>query len=199
MDIPRRSFLGLCAAGAGTLAFGGASRAFGGSATLVRPPVVTDEDDFTARCVRCYRCVSACPTGVIEPAKLEDGLLEVRTPKMNFHAGYCDFCNECVKVCPTGALVAGDSQQPAQGRIGHAEVDPERCLAYFNGCDVCIRECPYGAISANAFGQPVVDDGRCNGCGVCVNVCPALVYRSYSGSDTRGIEVVRDAAGPTSS
>ena len=36
----------------------------------------------------------------------------------------------------------------------------------------------------------MVDPALCNGCGVCENVCPALVYRSFSGGNRRGIKVV---------
>lgn len=190
MTISRRGFACLCAAGVGTVAFGGAARAFGGTGDLLRPPVAASEDDFLSKCLRCYRCVSACHTNAIDVARLEDGLIEVKTPKMNFHRGYCDFCNECVKVCPTGAIAQADPLRPETGRIGVAVVDEERCLAFFNGCDVCVEKCPYEAISMDGQGHPVVDASKCNGCGICVYACPALVYRSYSGSDARGIEVV---------
>lgn len=193
MPITRRRFVGLCLGSVGALA-GAEALAFAGTSPLLRPPLAIDEGAFISKCLRCYRCISICPTGVIEPAVVEDGLLEIKTPKLNFHQGYCDFCNKCVDVCPTGALVPADPENPAQGRIGHAVVDPDRCLAFYNGCDQCVQRCPYGAITANEFGQPVVDESICNGCGVCVYICPALIYRSYGGSDTRGIEVVVDAS-----
>lgn len=36
---------------------------------LIRPPKVTDEEDFLARCIKCGRCISVCPTNVISAAE----------------------------------------------------------------------------------------------------------------------------------
>lgn len=192
MPITRRGFIGLCVGAVGTLSFGEAALQTGNGNQLLRPPIVKTEAEFISRCIRCYRCVSVCHTGAIVPAKIEDGLLELKTPKLNFHQGYCDFCNKCVEVCPTAALEPCDPFNPSSGRIGHAQLMPDRCLAFYSGCDKCVQECPYEAITVNEFGQPQINDKLCNGCGLCVFVCPALIYRSYTGSDERGIEVFRD-------
>lgn len=193
MDLSRKAFVGVAATAIGLTAFGGAAKVLGGNEELLRPPVVLDEAAFISKCVRCYRCISACHTGALVPATLDDGLLEIKTPKFDFRQGSCDFCNECVKVCPTHAIDVCDPLNPEQGRIGIAVVIPERCVAYYNGCVVCKDACPYEAISVNESGHPVVDESRCNGCGICENVCPALVYRSFSGGNQRGITVVKNS------
>lgn len=194
MGMTRKAFLGTGAAAVCATAFGGAALALGGPEELLRPPVVRDEAEFVSRCVRCYRCISACHTGVLVPATFDDGLLSVKTPTMDFHRGSCDFCGECAEVCPTQAIEQCDPAKPSEGRIGYAVVQEDRCLAYSTGCLVCETACPYGAISLDANQRPTVDVDRCNGCGVCENVCPALVYRSFSGGTRRGIVVVKDEA-----
>ena len=118
---------------------------------------------------------------------VSDSLLDARTPVLKMHRGSCDFCDLCRRVCPTGAIGTFD---PEQDKIGVAVVQTDRCLAYSGGCTKCYQECPYDAISLNSADCPVVDPALCNGCGVCENVCPALVYRSFSGGNRRGIKVV---------
>ena len=191
-SLSRKAFLGVGASALCLGAFGSAVKALGGREGLLRPPVVKDEADFISKCMRCYRCISVCPTGALVPASLNDGLLEVRTPTLDFKQGYCDFCNKCVEVCPTRIIEACDPNDPSSGRIGVAEVVPDRCIAYFSGCVECKDQCPYGAITIDGSGHPLVDDGLCNGCGVCENVCPALVYRSFAGRGHRGIVIVKN-------
>ena len=118
---------------------------------------------------------------------MEDGLLQARTPVLDFHKGYCDFCGKCQTACPTGALGSFD---PQRDKLGVAVVQKDRCIAYFEGCVECEKACPYEAIALNDVGHPVIDAAKCNGCGVCENVCPALVYRSFAGGSRRGVVVV---------
>lgn len=195
MGVTRRAFLGLGAATAASCALGGVAWASAGAQSdLLRPPVVDDEVDFAARCIRCYRCIEACHTRALRPADISAGLAAWSMPVFDFHKGACDFCNACVEACPVRALRVADPDHPETGRIGTAQVQPDRCIAFEHGCEVCVEACPYGAISKGAGGVPQVDDARCNGCGVCENVCPALVYRSFSGGSRRGIVVVSDAS-----
>ena len=58
----------------------------------VRPPGGQDENRLVASCIRCERCVEACPRGALRPAHIEDGIVSVRTPTTNFNDGWCDFC-----------------------------------------------------------------------------------------------------------
>lgn len=193
MNLTRRALLGLGVATAASCALGGTARALGDGETLLRPPLVIDEADFAARCLRCYRCIEACHTQALRPADIRAGVAVWTTPTFDFHKGACDFCNECVRVCPTEALQVADPLRPDLGRIGVARVQQDRCIAFEHGCEVCAQACPYGAMEIAHDGTPVVDDARCNGCGVCENACPALVYRSFGGGSRRGIVVVRNA------
>lgn len=189
-ELDRRSFLGGCACVAAMLGVGGLASAVGRiDDGMLRPPGGQDEARLASACVRCDRCRSVCPRGVIGVASIESGLVNARTPVIDFHKGYCDFCDKCAQVCPTGAIRAFDE---AEEKIGVAIVQRDRCLAYFNGCVVCAGACEYGAVAVDGDGHPVVDAARCNGCGRCVDVCPALVYRSFSGGARRGIEVVAE-------
>lgn len=154
---------------------------------LLRPPGGQDEAEFIAKCVKCDRCRSICPTSVIGLANLSDGISDARTPVMKFHLGYCDFCNKCVEVCPTQALRTFDMKTV---KIGLAVVKKDICIAWDSmGCTICKDECPYDAIRLDEQRRPVVDSEKCNGCGLCVKVCPALVMKSYVGGKVRGIEV----------
>jgi len=125
---------------------------------------------------------------------LEDGLLEARTPKIDFHEGLCDFCNRCIEVCPTGALKPFD---PEMEKIGIAVVMQDYCIAWKNPntCIKCLEPCSYDAISFEN-GVPLVNADNCNGCGACEYVCPAHVNRSVTGDmmrGTRGIMVFSDS------
>lgn len=190
-SLTRKAFLGVGATAVGLGVFGGIVRALANEDAVLRPPLVDDEGEFAARCVRCCRCIEVCHTHALVPAVIEDGVLVMKTPKFDFHRGSCDFCNECADVCPTDAIKHVDSFDPEAGCIGVAVVQTDRCVAYFNGCRKCAEQCPFEVISLNENGYPVVDEKRCNGCGVCEFICPALVYRSFSGGNRRGIVVVR--------
>lgn len=191
--LTRRAFVGIGVAAAFG-ALGGVAWASTPDAGLLRPPVVDDETAFAARCLRCYRCIEACPTKAVRPADFEGGIVAVGTPVMDFHRGICNFCNACVDACPTAALRPADPDDPASGRIGVAQIQPDRCIAFEYGCDVCEKACPYEAIELADDGTPRVVEERCNGCGACENQCPALVLRSFGGGTRRGVVIVAEAA-----
>lgn len=183
----RRAVVGLAAATAACAALGGTVKAFAGEMPLLRPPGAQDEAMLWAACIKCDRCRSICPTGVIGVASAGDGFVNARTPVLDFHRGLCDFCGLCERVCPTGAIGPFDESTE---KVGMAVVQKDRCIAYFDGCRECADACPYEAISLDEAAHPIVDPQLCNGCGVCENICPALVYRSFSGGTRRGIQVV---------
>jgi ferredoxin-type protein NapG len=194
----RRAFLGAAGGVVAMIGLGGAAKALAGG-QLLRPPGGQDESAFLARCLKCDRCRSICPTGVIGIARVEDGFVNARTPLMKFHLGECTFCGKCTEVCPTRALQAyhtrdaefhGSTVRVPDVRIGVATVLTDRCIAWNSGtCEVCSKACPYGAISRDSSDHPVVHKDLCNGCGICTYVCPALTARSYIGGTLRGIEV----------
>ena len=135
----------------------GSMRYFG-STSLVRPPGGQDEVSLVSKCVHCYRCVEACPSGVIVPARLDHGVFNMQTPRLEFSEctpgnldimRYCDFCVEgnggvprCAQVCPTTALDLGACGNIDDVVIGKAEIDPELCIAYRSGhCAYCFDAC----------------------------------------------------------
>ena len=91
------------------LGLGGLS--FTRAEAIIRPPGGQDEAHVISACIRCMKCYEACPRTVIKAAHGESGILEMRTPTLDFSNGWCDFCEEensgiplCVKSCPTQAL-----------------------------------------------------------------------------------------------
>jgi ferredoxin-type protein NapG len=188
--VTRRAFLGLCASTAAFAALGGTAKALDGDESLLRPPGSGDEAAFVSACIKCDRCRSVCPTGVISVATVEDGFLHAREPKLDFHRGVCTFCGKCEQVCATGAIGPFD---PASDKIGVAIVQRDRCLSFTRGCTNCEGSCDYGALVFDDSGHPTVDAGACNGCGACENACTALVYGTFAGGTRRGIVVVTTA------
>lgn len=189
--ITRRVFAVGAVGAAGMFAIGGAGYALDGGDTLLRPPGGQDEAAFKASCLKCDKCRSICPQNCISVGILEDGLLNYRAPKLDFHKGYCTFCNLCIQVCPTKALAPFDE---ARDKLGCAVIDEEQCIAYQKGgCQQCVDACAYGAVTLDGSRRPVVDAALCNGCGLCEYVCPSASFRSFSGSRNRGINVQREA------
>ena len=190
----RRTFVVGASALIASVTVGAAARPFVAEADVLRPPGAVPEDEFMARCIKCERCISVCPTDVLEPLGIEAGILQARTPQLNFASGSCTFCDLCRQVCPTAAIGEMDPNVPATGRIGCAILHEDRCLAFLetNSCGICVDACPYKALSFDAGRRPVVDEAKCNGCGECVRICPANVFTSFSGGTARGIEVVTE-------
>ncbi|WP_101722303.1 4Fe-4S dicluster domain-containing protein [Eggerthella timonensis] len=210
MNAPLMTRRSLVVGGVGAallLGLGGASRyAWATDRQLLRPPGGQDEDRFIGLCVRCDRCRQACPMHAIESAGVEDGLIDVRTPKLNFRtsalgrtigtteyheagSGYCNFCDpegaggktkKCIACCPTGALQEFDE---FSDKIGVAVIDPVYCINFPQmgqtptGCRLCVDACPYEAVAMNDQQRPEVVADKCNGCGKCEAVCPSASYR----------------------
>ena len=184
--VTRRVFaVGLASAGAlGCL--GVAARALGAEVPLLRPPGSSSEEQLLGACIRCGRCVEACGCGCAQYGSLRQGLLNARTPYLDFTKGSCDFCGSCINACPTGALGQLDV---SPGAIGFALVDQQRCVS----CERCVGACSYAAISWDAGrAVPSVDRALCNGCGACEWVCPSSSLGFFDGAAVRAIHVVRE-------
>ncbi|MDR2714024.1 MAG: 4Fe-4S binding protein [Coriobacteriales bacterium] len=150
---------------------------------LLRPPGVQDEQDFLARCIRCGRCIEACPYVCLKAANDASGMA-VGTPVLNVRDQACKLCEDfpCVNACPTDALRNVESR--ADVDMGLAVIDTELCIAMKGmRCEVCYRVCPLidTAItidyrprkgdSIHAIFAPQVDAEKCVGCGLCVERC----------------------------
>ncbi|MDR1359256.1 MAG: 4Fe-4S dicluster domain-containing protein [Coriobacteriales bacterium] len=152
-----------------------------------------------AACIRCAKCIEICPREVIAPAHIEKGLLNSRTPTLDFSHDYCDFCLDenggdplCAKACPTDALCLPDQATDANTIIGKAVIRKDWCLAFMLiGCRFCYDACPYHAIELDSYGRPFVIEADCNGCGACESVCVSLQNASISSGATERAVVVR--------
>ncbi|MEJ5358098.1 MAG: 4Fe-4S binding protein [Desulfobacterales bacterium] len=173
-DPGRRAVIAAVVAGAATVSLGRIGGATGAtwSPSLVRPPGALAEEEFLSRCIRCGQCMRVCPTNVIHPAGLEEGLEALWTPKLDFRAGTsgCQHtCIACGQLCPTAAIRPlrleerlGTAEFASRGplRIGCAFVDRGRCLpwAMDRPCIVCQENCP---VSPKAiFTRPVYNEVR---------------------------------------
>ena len=195
VSVSRRSLL-IGVGGTAALLGLGALR-YAGHVPLNRPPGGQDEAHLVSACIRCEKCYEACPRHVIKPAKIEDGLLGMRSPQLDFSADYCDFCAEenggvplCVASCPTEALKPGST--PETGVLGLAELNQVLCLAYrLIGCRFCYDACEYEAMALDENNRPYVLNDACNGCGACESVCVSLQNGSISAGATERAIVVR--------
>lgn len=203
--VSRRTFALGAIGAAGLVALGAGARVLP-SKTLLRPPGGQDEVQLAASCLHCEKCREVCPKSAIGPAHLEDGILNLRTPSLDFRAGWCDFCSDeeggprCVAACPTRALrlpahvVLGSTATGEVGNvvIGVAEVNRDWCLAQRGmGCHECVDACAFDALELGYDHVPVVDAERCNGCGACENACISLTAGAIApGATDRAIVVV---------
>jgi polyferredoxin len=123
---------------------------------VVRPPGALPETEFLSRCIKCGQCMRVCPTNVIHPSGLENGLEGLWTPALNFRIGTsgCQVnCIACGNLCPTAAIRPislderlGRNRFADHGpiKIGTAFIDRGRCLpwAMDRPCIVCQEICP---------------------------------------------------------
>lgn len=154
-----------------------------GNAGLLRPPGSQGESDFLSRCVKCGKCIEACPYQALSPAGDGAGFA-VGTPFVRPRSQACRLCEDfpCVAACPSSAL--RNIQQRSDVHMGTAVINEDLCIA-FKGlrCEVCYRVCPLidDAITIDyrmregdaihAVFAPIINKDSCVGCGLCVQRC----------------------------
>lgn len=171
---------------------------FADAKPVVRPPGGQDESRLISSCIRCERCVEACPRDIIRPAHIEDGIVTARTPQLCFDEGWCDWCGSqeggvplCSAACPTLALGPAGGSTP-DDVLGIARITEDWCLAYrLIGCRYCYDACEHQAIVLDDAGRPHVVSDACNGCGACEYACVSLQSGALvEGATARAITVV---------
>lgn len=149
----------------------------------LRPPGAQSEADFIARCIKCGKCIEACPYAALHVAGAAAGAAS-GTPCIEPREQACRMCDDfpCVAACPTDAL--RDVKERHDMHVGYALIDENVCIAYLGyRCEVCYRVCPLidEAITLSFEGvegdsihtkfEPVVNRKVCTGCGLCVERC----------------------------
>jgi ferredoxin len=155
----------------------------------VSPPGSKSVDHFTATCTACHLCVSACPSRVLVPSFLEFGFLGIMQPRMDYHAGHCNYeCNVCMEICPSGAIQPLNLEEKKTTQLGVAKFIKENCVVYTDNtnCGACSEHCPTKAVNmvpylnmpAKQLVIPKVNPDICIGCGGCEYACPTKPYKA---------------------
>ncbi len=127
------------------------------SKTLLRPPMSREERDFLTSCIRCDECVKACPTGLLKPSGIENGMRALWSPVMRPTEGWCmQGCNACSQACPTDAILKYPIEEKYSYKSGTAVFEASRCISHTEGkfCSECIRVCPTNAIQFKKGWEP---------------------------------------------
>jgi ferredoxin-type protein NapG len=152
---------------------GGVARATVGDTTPLRPPGGQDEQRFIGTCIRCDRCRGVCPRSVIKTCTVEDGIINMRSPKLDF------------RVATARAYRRSENHEEQSAVL----TDPYNSLLEAGGsnfcdfCMLCVKNCPTGALKSfdpdhQWIGEAVVEPRFCiafekmGGCRKCVDYCP---------------------------
>lgn len=128
---------------------------------ILRPPGAVR--DFLAKCIRCGKCMEACPYDSIRFLGITAGAL-VHTPYIDPLKTPCYLCQQrgvdgkdrplgkylrCGEACPTGALkrIINDKKVlanvPEELKMGTSVLDRNLCLAWqYDSCGECYYNCP---------------------------------------------------------
>lgn len=169
---------------AGLLPLATETTAAGAGKAPLRPPGALSESEFLARCIRCQRCIDACPNQAILPLDDSFGPRSALTPGIQARRQSCMLCNKvegetlkCTEACPSGALqLIQKDPQVIQEKVamGVAEIDLALCYSYNSwSCGACFRACPFPerAMTLGLWERPEVNPDACVGCGCCERAC----------------------------
>lgn len=174
----------------------------------VIPPGSRSLGRFTSGCTACHRCITACPTRVLQPSLAEYGAGGLFQPVLDFSVGYCDYlCTACGRACPTAAIDRISVGEKKRLKIGSVFLVKEDCIVFTRGtpCGACAEICPTQAVRMAAYRpglpQPVCDSASCVGCGACEFVCPARPRKAIYvvGVDPHSTALIPDPAPPAGS
>ena len=138
----------------------------------LRPPGMMHELMLVNTCIRCGKCMEACPASAIQPLPVGYGHGD-GTPYIDARKQPCVLCNglKCTHVCPSGALIPVYVNRDVT--MGTAVVDQARCLTHLGqSCDKCLKTCPQTGAIVSREGKIYVDADHCVGCGLCERTCP---------------------------
>jgi ferredoxin len=151
----------------------------------ISPPGAQSTERFNDACTACHLCVNVCPTGVLQPSMLQYGLKGLMQPRMDNHAGFCNYdCVVCTEVCPTGALLPLKLEEKQLTQLGKSHFVKENCIVETEGtdCGSCSEHCPTKAVYMvdykNGLKIPEVNNDICIGCGACEYACPTKPYKA---------------------
>jgi ferredoxin-type protein NapF len=149
----------------------------------VAPPGAGSLDHFNAHCTSCHLCVTACPTGVLQPSLFEYGFKGMMQPHMDYSKEYCNYeCTKCGDVCPTNAItrLSVDDKKLTQMGIVHLNLDKCVVMTDNTACGSCSEHCPTQAVTMIPYSEgltiPFIDTTYCIGCGACEYACPVTPY-----------------------
>jgi ferredoxin len=151
----------------------------------VSPPGSQSIRHMKKNCTACHACVSACPTGVLQPSFLEYGFTGMMQPYMDYHSNYCNFeCTLCTDICPTGALLPVSEEEKKTLQLGKVFFEIDNCVVHTEktACGSCSEHCPTQAVYMvpyeGALTIPEINPDICVGCGACEYACPTRPYRA---------------------
>ncbi|NJM16650.1 MAG: 4Fe-4S dicluster domain-containing protein [Bacteroidales bacterium] len=151
----------------------------------VSPPGSGSVKNFNNNCTSCHLCVSACPSGVLQPSVLQYGMAGINQPFMDYKANYCQYeCVRCSEVCPTGAILKMGLQEKKTTQIGKVYLEWNNCVVNIENtaCGSCSEHCPTQAVHMvehnGKLTKPEIDPDLCIGCGACEYACPTKPYKA---------------------
>ena len=145
------------------------------------PPGAGDLERFRSKCTACQLCISKCPSQVLQPAFLENGLTGIMQPYLKFRLeSYCSYdCKVCIDVCPNHALQPMTLEEKKLTKIGQVHFLIDKCIvkSELQDCGACAEHCPSKAVRMVPFGVgtltiPELTPELCIGCGGCTSICP---------------------------